>query len=465
MDNNAPQEPNSMHDVDPATVPSGIPASSDTGPEPHDADGTSSTPLADWFDAASRKVSDSTAARYHRYYTMLVHRTARSNDMDPDFVTPVDVVREIDTDPTLKSGTKSAYRAALVWALDQPDIEFEPKVRAEGIKAVQAFNPRLSRSREQVPGLVERNTRPRGRSIPEADLAPLLNALLSAKSSAQNWAAVTTAWLSAGIATGARPGEWETAYWLDRDTRILRVPNLKLKKHPPFSWIHIPPRLLTRAEADLMAMLEADPGSAQAVLDATQRQKAFISRNMAFFDQVESQTDAGNLEALDTLRRLRAWELHNQELAWRDIEVPYRWANAVDMHVTNVQEYLARGGDHSFERLFNGCRTALAAACKRAFPDGRRYSLYDTRSTASANMQATIGADVASMVLGHYMQRRRSIKHYAGQDRAFRRAGKFAPSLAKTQTQDHQAEQLDEGQAEQLGDQPSPADSVPRPGE
>ncbi|MDP9915423.1 hypothetical protein J2W24_001058 [Variovorax boronicumulans] len=216
-----------------------------------------------------------------------------------------------------------------------------------------------------------------------------------------------------------------------------------------------------------MEMLAADPANAKAVLDAAQRQKAFIARNMGFFDQVETQTDQANLEALDTLHRLRAWELHNQELAWRDIEVPYRWANVVDTQVTNVREYLAGGGDHTFERMFNGCRTALAAACKRAFPDGRLYSLYDTRSTASANMQATFGADVASMVLGHYMKRRRSIKHYAGQDRAFSRAGKFAPSLAKTQAQDHQAEQTSDSddQAEHQDDQGSPADSTPRPGE
>lgn len=468
MDNNAPSQPNSMHDAAPEFVPSGTQTSGNPDFK-QDGPAVQASPslLTDWYEAASRSVSEATATRYYRYYQMLVNRTARSNDMDPDFVTPADLVREIDTDPTLKSGTKSTYRAAIVWALDQADMEFEPQVRADGIKAVQAFNPRLSRSHEQIPGLIERNSRARGRSIPEADLGPLLNGLLSANLSRLNWAGVTTAWLSAGIATGARPGEWETAYWLDRDSRILRVPNLKLKKHPPYSWTHIPARLLTRAESDLMEMLAADPANAKAVLDAAQRQKAFIARNMGFFDQVETQTDQANLEALDTLHRLRAWELHNQELAWRDIEVPYRWANVVDTQVTNVREYLAGGGDHTFERMFNGCRTALAAACKRAFPDGRLYSLYDTRSTASANMQATFGADVASMVLGHYMKRRRSIKHYAGQDRAFSRAGKFAPSLAKTQAQNHQAEQTSDsdGQTEHQGDQGSPADSTPRPGE
>ncbi|MDP9926740.1 hypothetical protein J2W25_005789 [Variovorax boronicumulans] len=457
-----------MHDTAPEFVPSDTLTSGNPDSN-QDAPAVQASPslLTDWYEAASRSVSEATGTRYYRYYQMLVNRTARSNDMDPDFVTPADLVREIDTDPTLKSGTKSTYRAAIVWALDQADMEFDPQVRADGIKAVQAFNPRLSRSREQIPGLIERNSRARGRSIPEADLGPLLNELLSANLSRLNWARVTTAWLSAGITTGARPGEWETAYWLDRDSRILRVPNLKLKKHPPYSWTHIPARLLTRAESDLMEMLAADPANAKAVLDAAQRQKAFIARNMGFFDQVETQTDQANLEALDTLHRLRAWELHNQELAWRDIEVPYRWANVVDTQVTNVREYLAGGGDHTFERMFNGCRTALAAACKRAFPDGRLYSLYDTRSTASANMQATFGADVASMVLGHYMKRRRSIKHYAGQDRAFSRAGKFAPSLAKTQAQDHQAEQTSDSddQAEHQDDQGSPADSTPRPGE
>ena len=55
-------------------------------------------------------------------------------------------------------------------------------------------------------------------------------------------------------------------------------------------------------------------------------------------------------------------------------------------------------------------------------------------------MQATIGAEAAAAVMGHYMKRKRTIKaNYAGPDRAYRGAGRFAPGLADTGNQRHQA--------------------------
>ncbi|MBS0454074.1 MAG: hypothetical protein JSS14_22455 [Proteobacteria bacterium] len=418
--------------------------------------------LSTWFERATQQVADRTASKYHQSFVMLINRTARALNVDPDFVTPAQVVRHLESDPTLRLGSRIAYRAAIVWALDQSFFEFDEQVREEGLAAVRSFNPRRSSSIEDVPDLIFRNTRTKGRSIPQDDLGPLLNSLLAAKLSKLGWATKTTAWLNAGIATGARPGEWETAFWLDRDRRILRLPNSKLKKQAPVSWAHIPQRLLTRAEADLMAMADADSTSVTALLDAAQRQTELVARNLAFFDEVEAQTDLTNEIALDSLRRLRAWELRNAGLAWRDIEVPSRWVNAVDTQIANVQEYLVGGGDQTFQKLYNGCRAALTAACKRAFPDGRLYSLYDTRSTAAANLQATIGPEVAAMVMGHYMKRKRTIRdHYAGADRAFRSAGKFTPSLADTQNQRDQAERSADQAPAQAQDHSVPSSSQP----
>lgn len=392
--------------------------------------------LDSWFEQAAQPVAEGTASQYRQFYFMLVNRVARHLGTDPAFVTPAAVVAEIASAPTIATGTKMTYRSAVLWALERSDFEFYEDERAEGINAVRAFNPRLSRSRSDIPKLVTRRYRTRGRSIPEEDLDPLLNALLSSKSSKTAWAAKTTTWLMAGIATGARPGEWETAYWLDFDRRILRLPNSKLKKQAPFNWSYVPARLMSRAETDVIRMAateQPDPAEEPA------RHLDLVERNLRFFDVAEPQT--GNEVAVDTLHRLRAWELHNASLAWRDIEVPYRWVGAVNAHMNHIREYLADGGDQTFQRLFNGCRAALAAACKRAFPDGRMYSLYDTRSTAAANMQASMGADRAALVMGHYKKRKRTIKeHYAGSDRAFSRVGKFSPALADTQNQRDQAE-------------------------
>ena len=408
--------------------------------------------LSNWFEQAVQPVAPETARAYMRNYYMMVERAATTLNLDPHFVTIDDLLAQLQDDTTITVGTKNTYACAIAWALKQPDFDFPPAVRERGLALVRDFDPRGGPAQE-----VRRNSRVSARTIPQEDLGPVLNALLGARITQQAWATKTTSWLNAGIATGARPGEWESAYWFDRDRRILRLPNAKLRKQAPFRWQHIPERLLNRADADLASMADADPADLSIVVAAAKRHSELLARNLAFFDEAEAGTDAGNAEAIDTLRRLRAWELHNAGLAWRDIEVPVRWIGAVDAHLTNLQQYLSsepgRWGPPTFKRYYDGCRTALRTACLEAFPDKRLYSLYDTRSTAAANMQATIGAEAAAAVMGHYMKRKRTIKaNYAGPDRAYRGAGRFAPGLADTQNQRDQA-------ADRSTDPSGPADA------
>jgi hypothetical protein len=430
-----------------------------TGQNPAETGSEASVePLSNWYESAVQPVNDKTAVFYRKRYFMMVDRVAQLLDKDPDFVSIEDLIHSLSSDSALKPGTKTTYRAAIVWALNQPDMDFSEEVRTKGLELARTYNPRAGAN--QV--VQQRRSRESARAIPEQDLGPLLNGLLAARSTPQNWAAKTTAWLNAGIATGARPGEWETAFWLDRDRNILRLPNSKLKRQAQFNWSHIPERLLNRADADLAAMASADLTNVPAVMEAAVRQAELVARNLAFFDQAEAMTDAHNELAIENLRRLRAWELRNAGLAWRDVEVPYRWVGAVDAHLSSLHQYLAGGAENTFERYYNGCRTALYAACKRAFPDGRNYSLYDTRSTAAANMKATVGPEVAAMVMGHYMKRKRTINgHYAGPDRAFRKAGRFAPGLADTQNQrDQAADRASEVDLAAPADGAAPAPSV-----
>lgn len=439
-----PDAQDSSANTDPATYGSPVNDISD--------DSAPAQRLSNWYANAVQPISPKTATFYRRTFFTLISRTAALLDLPPDSVSIADLVEQLSADTTLKVDSKRTYRAALAWALRQPDIEFSQSAREKGLKLIGEFDPREGAEEEIV-----RKSRVSARTIPQEDLGPVLNALLGARVTQQAWATKTTSWLNAGIATGARPGEWESAYWFDRDRRILRLPNAKLKKQAPFRWQHIPERLLNRADADLASMADADRDNISLVVAAAKRHSELLARNLAFFDEAEAGTDAGNAEAIDTLRRLRAWELHNAGLAWRDIEVPVRWIGAVDAHLTNLQQYLSsepgRHGPPTFKRYYDGCRTALRTACLEAFPDGRLYSLYDTRSTAAANMQATIGAEAAAAVMGHYMKRKRTIKaNYAGADRAYRGAGRFAPGLADTQNQRDQA-------ADRAGPQ-GPADSA-----
>lgn len=106
-------------------------------------------------------------------------------------------------------------------------------------------------------------------------------------------------------------------------------------------------------------MAEADPENVPAVISAAKRHSDMLARNLSFFDQAEVGAEASNAAAIETLRRLRAWELHNAGLAWRDIEVPFRSHGAVDAHLTNLQQYLTSeadaDGEPTFDRLYDGC--------------------------------------------------------------------------------------------------------------
>ncbi|MDM0079420.1 hypothetical protein QTI17_02330 [Variovorax sp. J31P179] len=394
--------------------------------------------LSNWFEQTVQPVAPETARAYMRNYYMMVERAAATLNLDPHFVSIDDLLAQLHDDTTITVGTKNTYASAIAWALKQPDFDFPPAVREHGLALVRNFNPRGGPAQE-----VTRNSRVSARTIPQEDLGPVLNALLGARITKQAWATKTTSWLNAGIATGARPGEWESAYRFDRDRRILRLPNAKLRKQAPFRWQHIPERLLNRADADLASMAEADLENISIVVAAAKRHSELLARNLAFFDEAEAGTDSSNAEAIDTLRRLRAWELHNAGLAWRDSRCPCAGSEPstpTSRTCSSPCPANLAGGPPNLQALLRRVQDRLRTACLSAFPDKRLYSLYDTRSTAAANMQATIGAEAAAAVMGHYMKRKRTIKaNYAGPDRAYRGAGRFAPGLADTGNQRDQA--------------------------
>lgn len=403
--------------------------------------------LRDWVERATQPVSRNTAVQYGRIFFMLVKRLAEELSIDPDWVTPVQLVEQLAADTTLANATKKKYRAAIIWACKQPNFGLLDGERRAGLEVACAFNPRKHGAVREI----VRNARASARAIPERDLRPILDALLSASPSARAWPKKTALWLMAGIATGARPREWATAFWFDRDRRILRLPNIKLKKQPAFDWHYIPKELLSRADADLRTMAAIDTEVSD-VLEASRRQADPMAATTVQFDNDEARqiADAATFEGL---RRQRAWELRNAGLAWRDIEVAPTAVRAVDTHLTLLREYLAGGEERTFDKYYEGCRPALRSACKDAFDDGRIYSLYDARSTAAANAQASFGPERAAEILGHYMARKRTIRdNYAGADRAFRSSGRFAPSLADTQNQRDQAADRAAEQSAQTGE-------------
>lgn len=386
--------------------------------------------LSAWFERATISISAKTEADYRRVTLRLAKQAMQRWTGNPHYPVHEQDLAFMDfgriAEEMLASSrapaTKSKYVSALLWALRHTGLIPKGAARDHALRVLGSF--KKSKQRKTFVARARKS----GRHIPETDLPEILTALDSGRKTPENWASKTQAWLTSGIASGARPGEWEKAFWLDREQGILRLPNLKLKTHAPFDWERIPPRLLHYAARSLLDMAEAE--GAEAI-------SAFLEREVR--DLHEHFYEAASALEIDPtfiadLKRLRAWELRNNELAWRDVEIHESRRAAVDAHVESVRHFLRSG--RKFSTYFENCRSAMQRACVRAFPDRRLYSLYDTRSTASANMQADSSTREAANAMGHYSVETKTIRHnYAGADRSYSRSGRFSPRAADSDAQ------------------------------
>lgn len=425
--------------------------------------------LTAWKREIKRPVLPSTTAHYLRCLLTMATEAGRQWSADPQYAATEADIQHLAvgqmTQQMLASdkspATKANYRSAILWACGDPEVIKPSEEVDRAVALLRAFKKcDHVRSTQST-----RKTRSKGRSIPQADLGPLLNALLSGSRTKEWWGAKTTVWLNAAIASGARPGEWEAAHWLDEDSGVLRLPNLKLKKHVPFAdaWVHAPRRFVDQAIVSLEAMAAQENNeAASAALRRHRELRTGGSTEMRLERQIHYErtlAESAEVTAMDTFIRWRAWELRNDELAWRDIVIERHWHLDVRAHMSQVRTYLAHGGSNTFERYFNNCRRAMQVASRLAFPDGRLYSLYDARSTAVANARVGIGARESAAAFGHYAGDGRTLNsNYASAARAFRGNRTRGPRSAETLNQAN-FEAL--GEASHQAQRPNPEAQAP----
>ena len=185
------------------------------------------------------------------------------------------------------------------------------------------------------------------RIIPEDDYKKLIDVISRMKKPTRN----ALIFLQATVATGVRPIEWTNAVWEDRLQGKLRIKNAKQKARNGLngkSWVP----------------------------------------NVIFKEGGDPEYRIVNVDQ-------------------QDIEV-------VDKHVLSVRSYLIRnefGIDldymtdeikaEVFKKYYDRCRLVYNRACKKLFPDGRLYSLYDARNVFAANRRARDGMKAAAAQLGH----------------------------------------------------------------
>ncbi|SFN07507.1 hypothetical protein SAMN05444747_114106 [Variovorax sp. OV329] len=389
--------------------------------------------LIEWLQQTSSSIKSETCEYYFRIVNGLIKQvTNHSGDfrcnLEESEIEQLDIGKiAADVICSKKApATKAAYVSALTWALKDTGTLSQVRDQHAVLGELEKFtrssqrNTRIARSRKS------------GRHIAEADLPAILNALIPERTTRQSWKVKTSNWLIAGIASGARPGEWQEACWVDRDRGVLRLPNAKLKTRAPFGWKHIPPRLLNAAKLSLFQKAQKEGDEEAAALFQAIDETGYKDLEECFYGNTAMiQNNDGSIARLV---QLRAWELLKEQLAWREVEINANRRDAVDRHLESVRSFLSSGG--KFRTYFENCRSAMRDACEKAFPDGRLYSLYDTRSTAAANMQADLGEREAANAMGHYSMESRTIRHnYAGADRAYSRGARCSARAADTATQ------------------------------
>ncbi len=106
-------------------------------------DSPQSQRLSNSFARAVQPLSPKTAANYRRIFYSLVSRTSALLDLAPDTVSVADLIEQLHSDPTIKVDSKRTYRAAIAWALRQPDIELFKRLAKKVLRSSRHTTPAM----------------------------------------------------------------------------------------------------------------------------------------------------------------------------------------------------------------------------------------------------------------------------------------------------------------------------------
>lgn len=200
----------------------------DLGQEQSPAASTSPAP------GSRRKVSDGTRAMYMSYIKTLRKQVAASlNNVFTDDIRPTDLADHlINRATTLRPKTAINYRAGLLYWLDtlpQTSDVLHARLSLQVAFPKRGFKP--ARADGKPDSLYSRRST-HSRTFARAKFSKLI-AELNRRSNPElrraRRAQELMYWLHAGLASGLRPIEWETARWEDREAGVLRVVTAKRK--------------------------------------------------------------------------------------------------------------------------------------------------------------------------------------------------------------------------------------------
>lgn len=310
-----------------------------------------------------------------------------------------------------KVTTQQLRRAALIWKMTELKIA-EHQVR----EVLELLHPMTKVKRKNgAVGLI--NSRKPGRMIPYTDFVKFEEYLPTMRGNLNEpkcWGAILLDFMRAGVASGARPNEWVGAKWLNKEERILRLPTIKIKYEN--AWDRFPAFSLNQTESDNQ---ELNSLTNPALMTADSRKKLSIEMQIARISRQSALTD---LEK----ENLRKEMQNSNQPIFRDVLIDPEYIDSVQNHLDNLAHFYKSKipnytpdfddkevlSNHFNEVFYKRTRDYLYRACKNIFPDGKVYSLYDTRSTFSAIRKKSQGLEKTAEEMGHAVTSS-TTKHYA----------------------------------------------------
>jgi hypothetical protein len=298
------------------------------------------------------------------------------NPVEPS---PIDVVQDlIDSatpgplgeKPLRTKASWALYRAALLWHLSSR--------RHQNIAYETAYQMLAD---TKSPSGVKKSPPKTKVTFAGNDFVVIINALGSIDRLSTTWGAKTSYWMQAGIAAGARGGEWNGTSWLDRDKCQLLIPNSKRKvAAPPF---------VRMAEANATAANNNTPAV----------------KSIYELDHIEND-DHSNMD-MDTRSDEINISLTGEEASHRIVRIDRNDAIYIDMHLASIEQHAIAQSKHgvsrddAFIRYYEMARRTLRKACDTAFKGKRYYRLYNTRSQFAANKKVDHPIGAVAAMMGH----------------------------------------------------------------
>lgn len=262
----------------------------------------------------------------------------------------------------LRHSTRRTYCSAGIWILENTMAPCELRGHL------------LEKLRNMVIVKPGRNTKRAPRAISEADFERILNQLSKCRKDAK-WAPATALWLRAGLATGARPCEWQFAKWHNHERNILVIINSKVKQRVP---TFKPPKS-----------------------DTTASSRDFADKSDEYFDP-----------------HWRVWpeveipqaERYIDFLTPDEIESIQAHMESIERHLSGILNIAER--QLAFDEYHEQCSCALKRACKKIWSGKRCYCLYTFRGQFAANMKAYFGSEATAVLMGHSSAHSSSTSYY-----------------------------------------------------